>query len=392
MQPHPTPDDLPLGLLPRELLLALVDAAPFPLLCYCQLIGLTHGIRSAIRGSLRGLSFQSPVPLEDYPGADDYCLAPCLPADALAAIVGPCKGLVRLALPSHNSRHPAVLGCGLFDVDSPEAATAWADEAFGGHSQLAVLEIPGAATLWPAIMWILPHLPGLEEVHYLQARPLRARILNALATFCPKLRVLHLGQHTSASHYTRDFGLLGPLAGTLHELVLPDSTLADGTLRSLVSGLPLLKRLEVKSGGMALRPLAQHLTHYTDNDLPAQNRGDLAGLNRLETLAAGSFSGDDGYAPVVAACRDTLRSLSLFTRADVSPGGGLLAALGGLARLTRLKLTLRGEGGTLSAVLAALPPGLLENQLEYLSLDLEGDSTPARPPRIVHADPELPLP
>ncbi|KAJ4454054.1 hypothetical protein PAPYR_11326 [Paratrimastix pyriformis] len=68
---------------------------PFPLQAYCQLIGLTHGIRTAIRGAPRELSFQCPLPLDDpchWPSSEDeYCVAPCLPADALAAIVGPAR-------------------------------------------------------------------------------------------------------------------------------------------------------------------------------------------------------------------------------------------------------------------------------------------------------------
>ncbi|KAJ4460953.1 hypothetical protein PAPYR_2799 [Paratrimastix pyriformis] len=211
--------------LPPDLLLALVDAASFPLQTYCQLIGLTHDIRTAIRGAPRVLSFQCPVPFDDDDcrDADRYCIAPCLPADALAAIVGPCKGLVRLTLPNNNRHHPSVLGCGLFDgMKNPEALEAWAEEAFGGHSQLAVLEIPGAATFGPAICSILRHLPGLEEFHYLQARPLHPRVLEALAASCPKLRVLHLSRHEFALLLKPNFLALKPLAGTLRELIIPD--------------------------------------------------------------------------------------------------------------------------------------------------------------------------
>ncbi|KAJ4457477.1 hypothetical protein PAPYR_7073 [Paratrimastix pyriformis] len=370
-QHSPSPDDLPLGLLPRELLLALVDAAPFPLLAYCQLIGLTHGIRMAIRGAPRVLSFQCPVPLDEpyLPNSqDEFCIAPCLQADALAAIVGPCKGLVRLTLPPHNRRHPSVLW---LDLLGHEELTAWAEEAFGGHSQLAHLVIPGAGTFWPAIWWILSHLPGLEEFHFLNARPLRTRVLRALATFCPKLRV-HFTQHSSVWDYEPDFTALTPLSGTLKELFIPDLYLLQGKLTSLVARLSSLERVEVKGGDMRfLRPCAQHLTHLTTSDQLCVLDLDRAGLCRLESLT--SESGGIFFAPVMTACRDTLRSLSLFTREDIAPGQGLLAALGGLTHLTRLKLTLRHPGGTLSAVLAALPPGLLENQLEYLSLELSGD-------------------
>ncbi|KAJ4455991.1 hypothetical protein PAPYR_8956 [Paratrimastix pyriformis] len=58
-----TPDGLPLGQLPREMLLVLIDAAPFPLQAYCQLIGLTHGIRTAIPGAHLGLCLsRTPYP------------------------------------------------------------------------------------------------------------------------------------------------------------------------------------------------------------------------------------------------------------------------------------------------------------------------------------------
>ncbi|KAJ4454053.1 hypothetical protein PAPYR_11325 [Paratrimastix pyriformis] len=351
------------------MLLALIDAAPFQLQAYCQLIGLTHGIRMAIRGAPRELSFQCPVPIPEDPCqptlVDVYCAAPCLPADALAAIVGPCKDLVRLTLPHHNIHHPSVLGLGLMEHD---ACRAWAEEAFGGHTQLAVLEIPGAGTFWPAIGQILSHLPGLEEFHFLEARPLRTRVLQALATFCPKLRVLHLTQHSSAQSYGQHFTVLKPLAGTIKELILPDAYIGRGPLTALVQCLSSLERLEVNGGDMRfLWPVAPHLTHLSTRD-PFVGGIEEVGFCRLESLTSESTS-DNTYAKVLTTCRDTLRSVSLFTKAPVFP----LAPLGGLTHLTRLKLTLRDRSVTLAAVLAALPPGVLENQLEYLDLELGGD-------------------
>ncbi|KAJ4457486.1 hypothetical protein PAPYR_7088 [Paratrimastix pyriformis] len=339
---------------PIMLLLALVDAAPFPLQVYCQLIGLTHGIRTAIRGAPRVLSFLWPGPLLDDPWDYECCLAPCLPADALAALVGPCKGLVRLTLPPHCPRHPSVLGCAIPRDGEPVGKT-WVDEAFSGHTQLAYLEIPGAgATFWPAIWWILSHLPGLEEFHFLQARPLRTRVLQALAAFCPKLRVLHLTQHLSGWSDEQDFTVLEPIAGTIKELIVPDLSL---DFARLVKGLSSLERLEVMGGDLdSLRPIAQHLTHLVTNN-PLFVRGFTeAGFCRLESLTTESTSGGISFAPVMTACRDTLRSLSLSTREDIAPGQGLLAALGGLTHLTRLKLT-----------------GAWGNHLEYLSLYLAGD-------------------
>ncbi|KAJ4456629.1 hypothetical protein PAPYR_8111 [Paratrimastix pyriformis] len=354
----------------------IVEAAPFPLEAYCQLIGLTHDIRTAIRGAPRELSFQYPVFLDkEFRDPEDmHCVAPCLPADALAAIVGPCKGLVRLTLPLHNSAHPSVLGCGLFDPKNPGAALApWADETFGGHNQLAVLEIPGAATFWPVICLILPHLPGLEEFHFLHARPLHSGVLVALAASCPRLRVLHLTRTRDAVNHVPNFLALRPLAGTIKELILPDCDLESGGLGSLVAELPILERLEVNGGNLSSRrrPATQRLTRIVTCHLLTMDADlDRKRLSRLETLASES-SRDEAYAPVVTACRDTLKSIWLFSgKDDICPGRGLMAALGGLTHLTRFKLALRSERCTLSAVLASLPPQLVEKQLEYFCLYL----------------------
>ncbi|KAJ4455985.1 hypothetical protein PAPYR_8949 [Paratrimastix pyriformis] len=314
----------PLELFPREMLLALIDAAPFQLQAYCQLIGLTHGIRMAIRGAPRELSFQCPVPIPEDPCqptlVDVYCAAPCLPADALAAIVGPCKDL-SLGRRGLRRPHPA------------------------GRSG-----DPRAGTFWPAIGQILSHLPGLEEFHFLEARPLRTRVLQALATFCPKLRVLHLTQHSSAQSYGQHFTVLKPLAGTIKELILPDAYIGRGHSRPLCS-VSSLERLEVNGGDMRfLWPVAPHLTHLSTRD-PFVGGIEEVGFCRLESLTSESTS-DNTYAKVLTTCRDTLRSVSLFTKAP---------------------LTLRDRSVTLAAVLAALPPGVLENQLEYLDLELGGD-------------------
>ncbi|KAJ4455978.1 hypothetical protein PAPYR_8940 [Paratrimastix pyriformis] len=364
-------------MLPRELLLAVIDAAPFQLQAYCQLIGLTHGIRTAIRGAPRELSFMGPKPLLDnheydrFNSEDEYCLAPCLPADALAAIVGPCKGLVRLTLPPHNRHHPSVLGCGLPLVeDEDEDERCWVDEAFEDHTQLAYLKIPGAGTFWPAIWRILFYLPGLEEFHFLEARPLEVGMFQALATFCPKLRVLRLTQDVQISRLGLDFMVLAALSGTLKELIIPDVYLDGNSPGSLVSRLHSLERLEV--GGWdtvdRLRPVAQHLTQFRTHD--QIDCLDEAGLCRLESLASSSDASVNLSTPVITAYRDTLRSLSLSSLTGPSPDRGFLAApLGGLTHLTCLELDLpRVEDCSLSTVLAALPPGLLENQLECLSL------------------------
>ncbi|KAJ4455990.1 hypothetical protein PAPYR_8955 [Paratrimastix pyriformis] len=204
---------------------------------------------------------------------------------------------------------------------------------------------------------------------------------------------------------------LEPIAGTIKELVVPDLLLDDkrGFPRCLLPELRSLERLETMGGDMAsLRPIAQQLTHLTASDQLGLWGLDQAGFSRLESLTSDSASSDESmYAPVLTACRDTLRSLSLSTNDDTPPDWGLLAALGGLTHLTRLKLTLRHPGETLSAVLAALPPGLLENQLEYLSLALRqprGDHVPVAqpqssqaepaslPPWFMHVDPVLPHP
>ncbi|KAJ4462576.1 hypothetical protein PAPYR_555 [Paratrimastix pyriformis] len=78
--------------LPPELRRAIVEASSCPLHVYIQLLGLSHAIRQSIRGTLHELSFPQPDPaLAD--------VTPTITTDALAALVGPCKSLRKLALP-----------------------------------------------------------------------------------------------------------------------------------------------------------------------------------------------------------------------------------------------------------------------------------------------------
>ncbi|KAJ4455986.1 hypothetical protein PAPYR_8950 [Paratrimastix pyriformis] len=381
----PTLDGFPLGLLPRELLLTLVDAAPFPLQVYCQLIGLTHGIRMAIRGAPRELSFQCPVPISADPRhptrVDEHCLAPCLPADALAAIVGPCKGLVRLTLPTHNRRHPSVLGCGLpLDEHDKPGGTTWVDEAFGGHTQLAYLEIPGAGTLATAIRRILSHLPGLEEFHFLHARPSSAcsKRWPPAAPSC----ACCISQHDGSSPDR----ILWPSSPSPAPSRSSSSLACRWAAGCLVVSSPNCtlwsdSRWTVATWGCCA-PLPRISSISPRTEIPRSGFGAWTRVSAAWNLALESFTSETEpdekiFAPVMTACRDTLRSLSLTAQFGICPGHGLLAALGALTHLIRLKLSLLDKRATLAIILAALPPGLLENRLVSLSLELSSDKDDA---------------
>ncbi|KAJ4457977.1 hypothetical protein PAPYR_6370 [Paratrimastix pyriformis] len=375
---------IPLPLrLPPDLLPILVEVSDAPLQTYTRLLGLCHATRTAVRGTPRELAFffnDGP----DNDGEDPLIRQVTTPtADALAALVGPCKGLVKLTLDLESL--PGHWGGG---------AAAWVDEAFAGHSRLAVLEITPSytAALMSAVTRIVGHLHGLEEVRvshnfgFWNWGPFAGPLLAALGQSCPRLRLLHMDLRA----YCPGAALQGlaPIAGTLEDVQVPlqisngawneeereNSEAGLAFLRSLAS----VRKLSLfRCPADILGPLAPHLTHlglssYSDR-APADE-----GLCRLERLDLPRLCVDndkDGLAALarlMAANAATLRAVSLLLylseETGVKPLHQLAGWLGGLPHLTGLTLILRHVPSR-AAVFGALPTGLLD-RLEQLALDL----------------------
>ncbi|KAJ4455006.1 hypothetical protein PAPYR_10134 [Paratrimastix pyriformis] len=342
---HDDVDDRPLFLrLPPELLLAIVEASPDPLRTYISLMRLSHAIRTTIRGAPHELSFEEP----DHDLAEcSEGASPVLTADALAALVGPCKGLIKLTLPARTlpNATPPLVGCGLDDA----ACLPWVREAFAGHSQLAVLHVPWAEPLCWAIQHILPLLPGLEELHFLEA--LNDTIQEVLAQSCPRLRALHFSSHPEMTSEPRfDFNALRPLWRTLRELDIetPDAV----ALESL----------------MLLYPNLEHLTLRSCKDRCIAHRSPplevagSCGLRSLSLLHNGRTVYPIAVAAQLLARLPTLQTVELVV--DESPRP-LLAPLLRLSHLTSLRLCF--EGVPPASALDGFWP--LVDRLDRLSLE-----------------------
>ncbi|KAJ4457622.1 hypothetical protein PAPYR_6872 [Paratrimastix pyriformis] len=365
-QPPSDDDDDELAVLflrlPTELLLTVVEASSAPLRTYLSLMSLSHAIRMAIRGAPQELFFGAIPDRYRIEFFVDVESIPILTADALAAIVGPCKGLVKLTLPK------SLVGCGL----TPAACAPWVEEAFAGHSRLAVLHIPWAGPLLAAIVPLLRNLPGLMELHCRNGVPCTG-FLETLGRFCPKLQRLAI---TTRSRPKLDFSGLKPVAGTLKELSLSSSSMINQTLEGLLVNLTTLERFEVsaeKSLSFAsLRPIATRLTHLDiATPFPGFDQVTAGLFCRLESLTANDYSPDNDADPVIArmltTSRATLRSVSLFSYGSEHTYRGILTALSGLSRLSCLSLDLCPLDGGIEAILAALPLGMFA-QLEHLEL------------------------
>ncbi|KAJ4454912.1 hypothetical protein PAPYR_10259 [Paratrimastix pyriformis] len=359
-----------------------MGGSAIPLHAYLLLIGLSHATRAAIRGTLREISF-----VFDHPAG----IVPILTADALAAIVGPCKGLVKLTLPERKTAPPKcstfstdeearfdvsllpLVGCGLTEA----ACQPWVDAAFAGHSRLAVLHIPWADPLCPAIQLILPHLPGLVELHFLEvAPPHHPALLATLAQSCPGLQSLRLSVGDSP---LPECALLG-LAGTLKDLAITGRThpAAVQVLARLAPRLVALERLEV-AGDCALEVVrglprgACQLTHLALRDLRAPVLDDahlpccLESLRILtdDTKLGGPQRGSMTLAArMLVASQATLRSVALDIQTDdPAEYGALLTALNG-ATSRLAELSLRLDTRDAAPVLAGLP-----SQLEHIAID-----------------------
>ncbi|KAJ4459299.1 hypothetical protein PAPYR_4852 [Paratrimastix pyriformis] len=328
--------------LPPELLRTIVEASPCPLYIYLRLLSLSHAIRARIWGTLRELSFVAPDPV----------LSDITPtAEALAALVGPCKSLRKLAFPERWRN--------IYDHPTAEEDVfgAWVDEAFGGHTQLAVLtEFPTLLTA-PDVERILGHLPGLAMLTFSPGFHMSAHILAALARCCPGLQALPRCADWASTPVP--LALPGPLSGSLKEVDLREWACSEECLPALVSRLSAVTclKLPCRCPPAALEPIASHLTALvlgsepTDADMPGPWLCHLETLSLLHTLP-------------IRACSSTPRGL---------PGLSLLvASLRALPHLARLNLVVCAHGCALSAL---LPPDLVD-RLERLAVSLEAAEEP----------------
>ncbi|KAJ4458232.1 hypothetical protein PAPYR_6050 [Paratrimastix pyriformis] len=385
--------------LPSELLLTIMEASSPSLETYLQMLSLCRATRTAIRGTPRELSFFLCDDDDDNNGAYEGDVTDPLMAqviapspDALAALVGPCKGLVKLILPRGN-----VMLLGRSPANAP-----WVSEAFEGHSRLAVLCVPSAGAYMPFLPGILGLLPGLEELHLggpdqitiMTRHSIRGwgalhskadDLLPVLGRFRPPLRVLRysgLPLRNAAPN-------LGPIASSLTDLhTLGEPEPASG---SFMASLTSVQRLSLDGYPAAfLRPIASRLTQ-----LRLLNCGgiseDLAdvGLCRLESVQLSLRCDSAGEVAtlgrLLGANRGTLRTVTLDAVAAARPRGvgpislaGLFDPLNGLPHLDDLTVILTEEyrlDDTLpdpDAVLGCLTPGLLD-QLAHLSVHLRYD-------------------
>ncbi|KAJ4454516.1 hypothetical protein PAPYR_10737 [Paratrimastix pyriformis] len=327
--------------LPPELLRAIVEASSCPLHVYLQLVGLSHAIREGLRGTLRELSI---VP--------DPALA-LITADALAAILGPCKRLEKLTFDADAA------GRGAFDPHKYwcVATLGWVDEAFGGHTQLAALLMPSTPRCELVVERILSHLPGLVELTLSYGLPANTNLLQAISHSCPGLQVLRC--HFLDDRAATDFAALAPLSGVLKELQFWGVTKSESSLAAFVGSLSALTSLELPTRvHCPLEPIASHLTSLRMPNPPL-----VEGLCRLEAL---SIWGCPSLAPVtrlLAANRATLRRLSVsVTRLSPEEVQSLMASLCALPHLTDLSLEA-----------PALPPPVLVDRLEHLYIHFVGD-------------------
>ncbi|KAJ4462570.1 hypothetical protein PAPYR_547 [Paratrimastix pyriformis] len=348
--------------LPPELRRAIVEASSCPLHAYIQLLGLSHAIRTMIRGALHELSLPEPDPaLAD--------ITPTITADALAALVGPCKSLRKLYFPEQ-----------WWDFDAVKQP-GWVDEAFGGHSQLAVLALSSSLPK-PDIEHILSHLPGLVELTVSLRLIMNTDLLTVLARSCPSLQVLRCSvSEPSPPDFTvlaplsdaikeLNFTALAPLSGLPNELDLKALETTKVGLALLVHNLSAVTRLRLpRCPHAALEPLVTHLTSLelthvlSEEDIPGP------GLCRLESLSLDIARNPTDLvltpiARLLAANRATLHSLSLRLLNAETPS--LVAALRALPHLARLNLVVFDASCTLSALLS---PDLVD-RLERLDLDL----------------------
>ncbi|KAJ4460906.1 hypothetical protein PAPYR_2748 [Paratrimastix pyriformis] len=314
-------------LLPDDLLVCIVDASPEPLRTYLELMGASHAIRTAIRGSPRELSFIN------VPAIDDEDEDPAPTAEELATIVSPCKSLSKLTFPRRWR--------------FPPRNQAWLEEAFAARlCHLTSLSIPEPELLQPAAMeLVLTHQPKLVELHL----PLiTSSLFGALGRSCPNLQALHVRAIVG------DLSQAVPLAGRLRQLVAPDFTIPKQGADPFAQGLTVLERLDLRGCPSGfLRPVASHLAHLALPCYPVAGLDEM-GFCQLETLeVAVARQLGTGMARLLARNQSTLRSVTLWLEEEPDLGP-LPDALGRLTRLASLDLRQK------DAMYQPLPPELLD--------------------------------
>ncbi|KAJ4460170.1 hypothetical protein PAPYR_3558 [Paratrimastix pyriformis] len=236
--------------LPTDLLQCIVEMADWPLEIYCQFIGISHTLRTKIRGTGRDMDFECPRDdLNDASTPDDQRYAPVLRPDTLVALMAPCQNTLRsLALPSGRS----LTGCGCEEA----SFAGWVDAAFGGGlggtlRSLTIRSLEGLSS--GALRRMLGHLPALEHfgaTFLLPDEGAPAAVLAMLCPACPHLRTIRFGTVRPSSRQKGSPGFgssfsCAPLAGCpeLVELTLGDIPADVASLNTVL--LPRLHHLQV---------------------------------------------------------------------------------------------------------------------------------------------------
>ncbi|KAJ4462524.1 hypothetical protein PAPYR_496 [Paratrimastix pyriformis] len=256
-------------------------------------------------------------------------ITPTITADALAALVGPCKSLRKLSFPIPD---------GWSDIDQDTRAHWW---------MRPLGDIPS---------WLFP---------VSRISTWAPRLLAALARSCPGLQVLRCG-----NIHDRDLPALAPLSGVLRELDPRNFLCSDESLAAFVGSLSAVTSLRLpRCPSAVLEPIASHLTTlelydslYEENNLPGPGFCRLEALTLVLEPESSLFLAP--LARLLAANQATLRSLSLTLgdlKADEAPS--LVAALRALPRLTHLDLFLRLD---ITAEDAADPLRITSSSLQVL--------------------------
>ncbi|KAJ4459510.1 hypothetical protein PAPYR_4567 [Paratrimastix pyriformis] len=132
---------------------------------YCLFTGLCHHTRHVMRGTALTLTFND-GPVE---GRDSF---PIPPADAMAALLGPCTQLREITFASDY----VTKGCGWHE----STFGPWVDASFKGHDKLRVLRLPVRQGLEELYL-------GDDEHDYARAGQALA---GAIGANCPNLRSL----------------------------------------------------------------------------------------------------------------------------------------------------------------------------------------------------------
>ncbi|KAJ4459209.1 hypothetical protein PAPYR_4731 [Paratrimastix pyriformis] len=334
----------------------------------------------------REMSFENPDHVDP---AESWTLALTPTADALAALLCPCKGLVKLSFPNESApfpqeEAPLLFGCGA----TAAACAAWVDEAFAGHDRLTTLQLPREPFL-PALGRILGHLPGLVELHIMYPLtggfaggtrrapgPDVLRITGALrGSLPPTLRVLRLDFPVLGRALEDLVDALVPCAATLEELHIERCELGLGTQpQDFLGRFPSLSRLALGPIVVGdLRPVAARLTQLTVGQLfrGSFKKGLLVlpnGAGCLESLDI-SFCGDGkAVSCLLPPNQDTLRHIALDSPWE---DHSAMALLSSLTHLTSLQLDL---GPSPTGFFCDVPPDSLLNRLEHLALSAEPEA------------------